>query len=61
MSHLRFPRPLLLAAVLAIMLPLDATDEQRETLRQYLGLNQPLPIQFLDFLHKLASLDFGQL
>jgi peptide/nickel transport system permease protein len=44
----------------AIMLPVEATDAQREMLRQYLGLDQPLHLQFVDFLRDLAVLDFGE-
>lgn len=44
----------------AIMLPLDATEAQRETLRRALGLDQPVYLQFIDFLRSLFALDFGE-
>ncbi|HBB33052.1 MAG TPA: peptide ABC transporter permease [Cyanobacteria bacterium UBA8803] len=36
-----------------------ATPEQVEALREQLGLNQPLPLQYLTFLWNLMRLDFG--
>jgi peptide/nickel transport system permease protein len=36
-----------------------ATPEQIAALRQQLGLNQPLPVQYLAFLINLIRLDFG--
>lgn len=36
-----------------------ATPEQVEALRERLGLNQPLPLQYLKFLWNLLRLDFG--
>ena len=36
-----------------------ATPEQLEALRERLGLNQPLPAQYLAFLWNLIRLDFG--
>ena len=42
-----------------IMLPLTATDEQRELMTQQLGLDQPLLVQLGDFLKGAAQLDFG--
>lgn len=50
----------LISDPVALMLPIDATEAQRETLRQYLGLNQPLHLQFFAFLRSLALLDFGE-
>lgn len=42
-----------------LMLPADATHEQIEALRQQLGFNDPLPVQYLRFaLHALQG-DFG--
>jgi peptide/nickel transport system permease protein len=43
----------------SIMLPVDATVEQRDTLRRALGLDQPIHVQFVDFLRSLLALDFG--
>ncbi len=37
-----------------------ATPDQVEALRERLGLNRPLPIQYLEFLGSLLRLDFGQ-
>jgi peptide/nickel transport system permease protein len=37
----------------------DATIEQREALRESLGLNQPIPIQFLYWAGNVAQGDFG--
>lgn len=37
-----------------------ATPEQVEVLRERLGLNRPLPIQYLEFLGSLLRLDFGR-
>jgi peptide/nickel transport system permease protein len=42
-----------------LILPLGSTQEQRDALREQLGLNQPLIAQFWDFLKGLATLDFG--
>src|SRR5579859_4870402 len=36
-----------------------ANQEQVDRLRQQLGLDQPLPVQYLDFLGGLARLDLG--
>lgn len=41
------------------LLPLDATDAEREELRTAMGLNRPLPIQYLDFLGNAVKGDFG--
>ena len=37
----------------------DVTAEDREQLRQALGLNDPLPVQFAVWLWKVVQLDFG--
>jgi peptide/nickel transport system permease protein len=37
----------------------DTTVEEREQLRRDLGLNDPVPIQFLNFMWKAARFDFG--
>lgn len=42
-----------------VMLPLEATIEQRAAFEKELGLDRPIPIQFLDFLGDLTRLDFG--
>ncbi|MGP1386025.1 MAG: ABC transporter permease [Thainema sp.] len=36
-----------------------ATPEQVEALRERLGLNEPLPLQYLTFLRQILRLDFG--
>jgi peptide/nickel transport system permease protein len=42
-----------------VMLPLEATVEQRAAFEKQLGLDRPIPIQFLDFVGDVAHLDFG--
>ncbi|GET41472.1 ABC transporter permease [Microseira wollei] len=42
-----------------VLLGERATPEQVEATRQRLGLNQPLPLQYLVFLANIARLDFG--
>ncbi|MEQ9672116.1 ABC transporter permease [Coleofasciculus sp. G2-EDA-02] len=42
-----------------VMLGERATSEQVEALREQLGLNQPLPLQYLTFINNLLHLDFG--
>lgn len=37
----------------------DVTVEQREALRENLGLNRPLPVQFVDYMWRAVRLDFG--
>jgi peptide/nickel transport system permease protein len=44
----------------SIILPQDATEAQREVLRQQLGLNDSLPVQFLKYLGNAAVGDFGR-
>src|SRR5690606_37961763 len=41
------------------MLPDNATDQQREALRQALGLDEPLWTQYSEFLSRMVRLDFG--
>jgi peptide/nickel transport system permease protein len=43
-----------------VLLGERATPEQIESLRQQLGLNQPLPIQYLNFLFNVIRFDFGK-
>ncbi len=38
---------------------IKATPEDVERVRQALGLDRPLPVQFVDYLARLASLDLG--
>jgi peptide/nickel transport system permease protein len=42
-----------------IMLPMDASQEEYLRLRAALRLDQPLPVQYLEFLGSLARGDFG--
>lgn len=42
-----------------VMLPLEATEEQRAAFEAQLGLDRPIVIQFADYLWDLTRLDFG--
>ena len=42
-----------------VMLPMEATVEQRAAFEQRLGLDRPIPIQFVDFVVDAVRLDFG--
>ncbi len=42
-----------------ILLPADATDEAIEAFRVKLGLDQPLPVQYLFFIENAVKGDFG--
>lgn len=42
-----------------VMLPLEATLEQRAAFERQLGLDRPIPVQFIDFVVDVAHLDFG--
>ena len=43
-----------------VMLGETATVADRQAMRASLGLDQPLPVQLLDYLQRLSQLDFGQ-
>jgi peptide/nickel transport system permease protein len=43
-----------------MMLPLEATAEQRATFEHQLGLDRPIPVQFLAYLSDLTRFDFGK-
>ena len=43
-----------------LMLPLSATAEQRAAFAHQLGLDRPLPVQFVQFAAELATFDFGE-
>jgi len=43
-----------------LMLPLTASAEQRAAFAREIGLDQPIPIQFLRFVGDLVTLDFGE-
>jgi len=42
-----------------VMLPLEATLEQRAAFEKRLGLDRSIPVQFVDFLGDIAHLNFG--
>ncbi|MGH9176098.1 MAG: ABC transporter permease [Vicinamibacterales bacterium] len=44
----------------SVMLGRDATIEQKEALREKLGLNEPLHIQFVEWFGNALRLDFGE-
>ena len=44
----------------ALYLPLDSSLEAREAFARLNGLDQPIHVQFLQYLQNLLSLDFGQ-
>lgn len=41
------------------LLPEDATPEEREALRRSMGLDEPLSVQYLSFLRRIAEGDLG--
>lgn len=43
-----------------VMLPLEATEEQRAQFEQQLGLDRPIGTQFADYVTDVAVLDFGE-
>lgn len=43
----------------ALLLPMDATEADFEAMRQALGLDRPLPVQFAVFLRDALTGDFG--
>lgn len=43
----------------AVMLPIEATPEQRATFERQLGLDRPILVQFGDFVSGLARFEFG--
>lgn len=42
-----------------VMLPLDASEQQRQDLRRIWGLDKPLPVQYLKFIGNGLKGDFG--
>jgi peptide/nickel transport system permease protein len=42
-----------------VMLPLEATAEQRAAFEAQLGLDRPIGVQFVDYVRDVAVLDFG--
>lgn len=43
----------------ALMLPLDATEEDYAQMRTYLGLDDPIPVQYFKFVGNAVQGDFG--
>ena len=43
-----------------VMLPMEATMEQRAAFEKQLGLDRPIPVQFVEFMGEIARLDFGE-
>ncbi len=43
----------------SVMLGREATQEQKDALRERLGLNEPIPVQFLSWFGSALRLDFG--
>ena len=43
-----------------VLLPLEATEEQRAEFEHLLGFDRPIPIQFADYLGDVARGDFGE-
>ena len=43
-----------------VMLPMEATIEQRAAFEKQLGLDRPIPVQFVEFMGEIARLDFGE-
>lgn len=43
-----------------VMLPLEATPEQRAAFEAELGLDRPIAVQFVDYATDVATLDFGE-
>lgn len=44
----------------AIMLPEDASPEDREVMRESLGLNEPFFVQYVDFIKNIVTGNFGE-
>jgi ABC-type dipeptide/oligopeptide/nickel transport system permease component len=44
----------------ALMLPKEATNETRNEFRTAMGLDRPMPVQFVDYLTRVARGDLGQ-
>lgn len=43
-----------------VMLPIEATPEQRATFAKQIGFDRSIPVQFADFVGDLVRLDFGE-
>jgi peptide/nickel transport system permease protein len=44
----------------SVLVPLNTTREDMDRFRQQMGLDRPVPIQYLDFLSRAVQGDFGQ-
>jgi peptide/nickel transport system permease protein len=44
----------------AIMMPIHSTEQDRQAMRHELGLDQPLPVQYLTFVQRLGQGDLGR-
>jgi peptide/nickel transport system permease protein len=44
----------------SLLLPFDATDEEIENFRRVFGLTDPVPVQYLRFVTRMAVGDFGE-
>lgn len=44
----------------SVMLGREATQEQKDALRERLGLNEPIPVQFINWFGRALRLDFGE-
>ena len=44
----------------SVMLGREATEEQKEALRERLGLDEPVPVQFVNWFWGVLRLDFGE-
>jgi ABC-type dipeptide/oligopeptide/nickel transport system permease component len=58
-SVIAFVLTYVLGDPLSVLLPLDAPKETREVYRHQLGLDQPLPVQYLRFAASAVRGDFG--
>ena len=58
-SIITFVLTYVLGDPLSVLLPLDAPKEQRDVFRHQLGLDQPLPLQYLRFAAGALHGDFG--
>src|SRR5207237_10923937 len=59
-SIVAFALILLSGDPVAIMLPIHATEQDRQTLRHELELDQPMVTQYLSFVGRLAHGDLGR-
>lgn len=44
----------------SLMLPLEATPDERAAFAEALGLDEPIPVQFAEFVEGAVRLDFGE-